>query len=90
QGTLSNTRFDTPVGPWLLTQPVSLDYRNQEQRIAIGVHCWRNPNAELCVPQPIEAGHSGRARINLNRFDLAMLKDLLPEGTKASGVFSGN
>ncbi|KZQ78351.1 translocation and assembly module TamB [Klebsiella aerogenes] len=90
KGTLSNTRFQTPVGPVALTRNIALDYRNQEQKISIGPHCWSNPNAELCVPQTIDAGASGRAVVNLNRFDLAMLKPFMPEATQASGVFSGN
>ncbi|MDI4745878.1 DUF2813 domain-containing protein, partial [Salmonella enterica subsp. enterica serovar Kentucky] len=36
-----------------------------------------NPNAELCVPQTIDAGAAGRAVVNLNRFDLAMLKPFM-------------
>lgn len=59
KGTLSNTRFQTPVGPVALTRNIALDYRNQEQKISIGPHCWSNPNAELCVPQTIDAGASG-------------------------------
>lgn len=89
KGTLSDTRFATPVGPWSINRPVTLDYRNQEQKIAIGPHCWLNPNAELCIPQTIDAGAEGRAVVNLNRFDLAMLKPFMPETTQASGVFSG-
>jgi translocation and assembly module TamB len=60
KGTLSNTRFQTPVGPVALTRDIALDYRNLEQKISIGPHCWTNPNAELCVPQTIDAGASGR------------------------------
>lgn len=90
KGSLSNTRFQTPVGPLALSQAIALDYRNQEQKISIGPHCWVNPNAELCVPQTIDAGASGRAQINLKRFDLAMLKPFMPKETQASGVFSGN
>ncbi|QOV64535.1 autotransporter assembly complex protein TamB [Kosakonia pseudosacchari] len=89
KGTLSDTRFATPVGPWSINRPVTLDYRNQEQKIAIGPHCWLNPNAELCIPQTIDSGAEGRAVVNLNRFDLAMLKPFMPETTQASGVFSG-
>lgn len=89
KGALSNTRFQTPVGPWSLNRSVALDYRNQEQKISIGPHCWNNPNAELCVPQTIDAGASGRAVVNLNRFDLAMLKPFMPDTTQASGVFTG-
>lgn len=89
KGTLSNTRFQTPVGLWAQTRAIALDYRNQQQKISIGPHCWSNPNAELCVPQTIDAGAEGHAVVNLNRFDLAMLKPFMPEATQASGVFSG-
>lgn len=89
KGSLSDTRFETPVGPWSLNRALALDYRNKEQKINIGAHCWSNPNAELCVPQPIDAGAKGRAVVNLNRFDLAMLKPFMPATTQASGTFSG-
>ncbi|NTZ50508.1 autotransporter assembly complex protein TamB [Citrobacter gillenii] len=89
KGELSNTRFQTPLGPWSLNRAIALDYRNQEQKISIGPHCWNNPNAELCVPQTIDAGAEGRAVVNLNRFDLAMLKPFMPDATQASGVFTG-
>ena len=89
KGTLSDTRFTTPVGPVALNREIALDYRNQEQKISIGPHCWTNPNAELCVPQTIDAGSQGRAVVNLNRFDLAMLKPFMPDTTQASGTFSG-
>ncbi|KFD24997.1 autotransporter assembly complex protein TamB [Yokenella regensburgei] len=89
KGELSNTRFQTPVGPWSVNRAIALDYRNKEQKISIGPHCWNNPNAELCVPQTIDAGAEGRALVNLNRFDLAMLKPFMPAATQASGVFSG-
>lgn len=82
KGSLSDTRFQTPVGPVALTRSIALDYRNLEQKISIGPHCWTNPNAELCVPETIDAGASGRARVNLNRFDLAMLKPFMPEATQ--------
>ena len=41
------------------------------------------------MPQTIDAGAEGRAGVNLNRFDLAMLKPFMPETTQASGIFTG-
>lgn len=41
------------------------------------------------MPQTIDAGAEGRAVVNLNRFDLAMLKPFMPETTQASGLFTG-
>ncbi|WP_409308237.1 translocation/assembly module TamB domain-containing protein [Pectobacterium sp. B1J-3] len=89
RGSLSNIRFDTPVGEWRLTQNMALDYQNAQQKISIGTHCWRNPNAELCVPKTIEAGPSGQASIRLNRFDLAMVKPFLGADTALEGTVSG-
>ncbi|MFS2224342.1 autotransporter assembly complex protein TamB [Pantoea sp. B65] len=90
KGTLNNTRFDTPVGEWRLSRAMSIDYLNSRQTATIGAHCWLNPNAELCVPQPVEAGPAGHARVVLNRFDLAMVTPFLTDATKLSGVFNGD
>ena len=90
KGNLNNTRFDTPVGEWRLTRAMAIDYVNQKQIATIGPHCWQNPNAQLCVPEPIEAGPDGHAHVVLNRFDLAMLKPFLTNQTQLSGVFSGD
>ncbi|MCS3431416.1 translocation/assembly module TamB domain-containing protein [Klebsiella sp. BIGb0407] len=88
-GQLSDTRFDTPVGPWRLNRAMSLAFSNEKQQVEIGPHCWINPDAELCVPQPIEAGAKGHAAVNLNRFNLNMIKPYLPAETQAAGIFSG-
>ena len=88
-GQLSDTRFDTPVGPWRLSRAMALDFSNQKQQVEIGPHCWINPDAELCVPQPIEVGAKGHAVVNLNRFNLNMIKPYLPTETQAAGIFSG-
>lgn len=90
QGSLNNTFFDTPVGEWRLTRAITIDYQNAQQTATIGAHCWRNPNAQLCVPQPIKAGPEGQARVELSRFDLAMIKPFLPDETQLVGVFSGD
>ncbi|WP_159567344.1 autotransporter assembly complex protein TamB [Budvicia diplopodorum] len=89
-GTLSKASFDTPVGDWGLTRDVALGYSHATQTISVGPHCWRNPNAELCVPKAIEAGPDGQASIVLNRFDLTMLDRLLDKDTKVKGIFTGN
>ncbi|WP_313757851.1 autotransporter assembly complex protein TamB [Atlantibacter hermannii] len=89
RGTLENTRFETPVGPWSQSREIALDYRGKEQKINIGPHCWSNPNARLCLPQAVDAGAQGRAVVELQRFDLAMVKPFLPPETQASGVFTG-
>ncbi|AYH49332.1 translocation and assembly module TamB [Dickeya fangzhongdai] len=90
QGELSDTRFETPVGEWRLAPAMSLVYQAAAQKVTVGAHCWRNPDAELCVPQPIEAGASGKASVNLNRFNLAMLKPFIGQQTAVNGTITGN
>lgn len=88
-GQLSDTRFDSPVGPWRLSRAMALEFSHQKQQVEIGPHCWINPDAELCVPQPIEAGVKGHAAVNLNHFNINMIKPYLPAETQAAGIFSG-
>ncbi|WP_127959935.1 autotransporter assembly complex protein TamB [Serratia microhaemolytica] len=89
RASLANVRFDTPVGEWRTNQPIALDYRHTVQRISIGAHCWNNPNAQLCVPNSIDAGSSGEARVVLNRLDLAMVQPFLEADTAVTGRFTG-
>ncbi|WP_033784106.1 translocation/assembly module TamB domain-containing protein [Pantoea sp. 9140] len=90
RGTLNDTHFDTPVGEWRLTRAMAIDYLNSRQTATIGPHCWQNPNAQICVPEPVEAGPAGKAHVVLNRFDLAMVKPFMPDATQLSGLFSGD
>ncbi|MBT0724158.1 translocation/assembly module TamB [Rosenbergiella sp. S61] len=90
QGSLTRSQFSTPVGNVTLSRAMSLDYQNTKQTITVGSHCWVNPNAELCVPEPIVAGPDGHAHLQIRRLDLAMLKDFLPAQTQLSGRFSGD
>ncbi|AOM41546.1 autotransporter assembly complex protein TamB [Xenorhabdus hominickii] len=90
KGNINNTYFDTPVGEWRLSKAVAIDYLNLQQKVTIGTHCWLNPNAQVCIPKPIEAGASGHAQIVFERFDLAMVQPFLDKSTQLKGVFSGN
>lgn len=89
RGALRDTHFTSPVGEWRLTPDMTIDYQQLGQTAALGPHCWRNPNAELCAPSTIRLGASGQAGVQLNRLDLAMFKPFLPPHTLASGVIRG-
>ncbi|MEX0445058.1 translocation/assembly module TamB domain-containing protein [Xenorhabdus sp. SGI246] len=90
KGNINNTYFETPVGEWRLSKAIAIDYQNLQQKVIIGTHCWLNPNAQLCIPKPIEAGPSGQADIVFERFDLAMIQPFLDKTTQLKGVFSGS
>ncbi len=77
------------MGPWSLTRAIALDYRNKRTEKSVSPHCYVNPNAELkVILQTIDAGAAGRAVVNLNRFDPAMLKPFMPDTTQASGILA--
>ncbi|WP_416776906.1 autotransporter assembly complex protein TamB [Xenorhabdus budapestensis] len=90
KGNINNTHFETPVGEWRLSKAITIDYQNLQQKVIVGTHCWLNPNAQLCIPKPIEAGTSGQADIVFERFDLAMIQPFLDKTTQLKGVFSGS
>lgn len=90
QASLSKSQFTTPVGVVKLSRPISLDYQNSKRTLTVGRHCWLNPQAEICIPEPIVAGPAGHARLQLRRLDLAILKQFLPPSTQLSGGFNGD
>lgn len=90
QGDLNNTHFDTPIGAWRLNRPLKLDYQNAMTSLTIGNHCWSHKQADLCITEPFIVGRSGKGRVLLKRFDLAMLAPLLPDETQVKGRFNGD
>lgn len=89
QGSINNTRFDTPVGEWKLSRKMDLTFQTSQQAVTLSPHCWRNPDAEICIPDTIHLGADGHASLFIKRFDLAMLKPLLPAETQLKGVLKG-
>ncbi|CUX96832.1 autotransporter assembly complex protein TamB [Candidatus Doolittlea endobia] len=89
QGMLSQIYFDTPVGKFGLIRAMTLDYRVATQKLIIGPHCWKNSNAQICAPRNIVLGPSVQASVLLNRFDLMILKPMLPAEMQISGFFTG-
>jgi translocation and assembly module TamB len=88
KGHLSQTNFATPLGQWRLSGQLPLEYNNSAQKAVIGIHCWLNEDAELCLPKAAQVGKSGQARIELKRFDLRILRRIL-QGTELKGGFTG-
>ncbi len=80
-GTLRDAKFTTPAGEVVQSAPVPIAWRNAQQRLTAGAHCWRHASAEVCLTENLEAlvgAQSGHAAVELKKFDLAALKPLLP------------
>lgn len=85
RASVSDTQLTLPAGTWKATPEITLDYRLLTQTLTVGRHCWDNPGAQLCVPRGIELARQIRALLEVNHFDLALLKPLMPSGTQVSG-----
>lgn len=88
QGALGQLLFKTPVGDWRLSNDIPLEYRNKTQMATIGVHCWLNQDAEICLPKAAQVGSSGEALLQIKRLDIAILREVL-KGTGLEGRFTG-
>lgn len=92
QGVLDNTLFNTPtpIGEWLLSQPIAIEYSNQQQEVTLSSHCWLNAKGRFCLSKTTKIGKSGNANILLQQFDLALLKPFLPAETQLTGSFDSD
>lgn len=87
-GSLGKLLFKTPLGEWRLSNDIPLEYHNKTQMATIGVHCWLNQDAEICLPKAAQVGTRGEALVQIKRLDVAILRDVL-KGTGLEGRFSG-
>lgn len=87
KSTLKQAVVNTPVGEVKLDQTIAIDI--EPERLEIGPHCWTHNFAELCVTKPVLLGEQGQIELALKKFDLEMLRDYLPSGTKLTGLFTG-
>jgi len=88
QGSLGKLLFKTPLGDWRLSNDIPLEYRNKTQMATIGVHCWLNQDAEICLPKAAQVGASGDAFVQIKRLDVAILREVL-KGTGLEGQVTG-
>ncbi|WP_158380066.1 autotransporter assembly complex protein TamB [Candidatus Williamhamiltonella defendens] len=88
---LNKTDIRTLSWNWHLNHPTSIKYFYHAQKVTIQPHCLENIQAKLCLADMIEATKSGgQMSMQLNRFDLAMLKPFLSSGTSIFGHITGD
>lgn len=92
-GQIASAVFTTPVGDVKLARPLSLRWRNTEQALRIGTHCWTHESAQVCLKKTAELDLSGKrsmpVSIGLEKFDLAFFADKLPRTTALEGRLKG-
>ncbi|USD36220.1 translocation/assembly module TamB domain-containing protein [Ferrimonas sp. SCSIO 43195] len=82
QGTLTDARLTTPVGPWQQQQAAPLTFSFASQAFVVSEHCWQGPAASLCLPIPANVGTSGAAELTLKASLPTAIAPLLPAEMK--------
>ncbi|WP_087026655.1 translocation/assembly module TamB domain-containing protein [Thaumasiovibrio subtropicus] len=85
QGTLSQSRIETPVGVWALDQPAEIDVDLRQSRIRIGEHCWEQAPSKVCLTQMADVGESGELALSITQFDFDKIARFMPSGMLLSG-----
>lgn len=79
QGTLSQVKFDTPIGDVKANQSIAVTYNHKQTQAHIAAHCWQNVDVDLCFPQAFDVGTQGNIPFNFKRIDLALANKLLEQ-----------
>jgi translocation and assembly module TamB len=78
-----------PDQEWSVAEPVALRWDQQERRLRIEPHCWRQRAARLCLTEPAAVGERGAVQLALRGFRLEWLSPWLPEGIAWQAPLSG-
>ena len=79
KGTLSQTKFDTPIGDVKSNQAITVSYDHKQTQANIAAHCWQNTDVELCFPQAFNVGKKGNIPFQFKRVNLDLVNKLIEQ-----------
>lgn len=79
KGTLSQAKFDTPIGDVKSNQAIAVSYDNKQTQANIAAHCWQNTDVELCFPQSFNVGKQGNIPFQFKRVNLDLVNKLIEQ-----------
>ena len=79
KGTLSQAKFDTPIGDVKSNQAIAVSYDNKQTQANIAAHCWQNTDVELCFPQAFNVGKQGNIPFQFKRVNLDLVNKLIEQ-----------
>lgn len=85
KGTLSQAKFDTPIGDVKSNQAIAVSYDHKQTQANIAAHCWQNTDVELCFPQSFNVGKQGNIPFQFKRVNLDLVNKLIEQDS-----FKGN
>ena len=91
KGTLSQAKFDTPIGDVKSNQAIAVSYDHKQTQANIASHCWQNSDVELCFPQAFNVGKQGNIPFQFKRVNLDLVNKLIEQDSlKGSLQAQGN
>lgn len=79
KGTLSQAKFDTPIGNVKSNQAIAVSYDHKQTQANIAAHCWQNTDVELCFPQAFNVGKQGNIPFQFKRVNLDLVNKLIEQ-----------
>ena len=79
KGTLSQAKFDTPIGDVKSNQAITVSYDHKQTQANIASHCWQNTDVELCFPQSFNVGKQGNIPFQFKRVNLDLVNKLIEQ-----------
>ena len=79
KGTLSQAKFDTPIGDVKSNQAIAVSYDHKQTQANIAAHCWQNTDVELCFPQSFNVGKQGNIPFQFKRVNLDLVNKLIEQ-----------
>ena len=79
KGTLSQAKFDTPIGDVKSNQAIAVSYDHKQTQANIAAHCWQNTDVELCFPQAFNVGKQGNIPFQFKRVNLDLVNKLIEQ-----------
>lgn len=85
-GQLSELLIATPIGDWRNDKKVDVSFDSRVVQTNISAHCWLQTQAKLCFPKSFSAGKEGDVPFEIRPFNLAVLKQFLPQDSQLEGI----
>jgi len=79
KGTLSQAKFDTPIGDVKSNQAIAVSYDHKQTQANIASHCWKNTDVELCFQQSFNVGKQGNIPFQFKRVNLDLVNKLIEQ-----------
>jgi len=84
-GVLDKVKLEVPAHTINLREPTALGWISSTKKLSIAPHCWSIQESNLCLKNKVLAENSGKAKVELDAYNLEQLNPFLPAESKLRG-----